>query len=169
MNIKMTNKKKKEIEHNRKRYIRVRLGDKSKKKNRKKATCCTLCITRTDICVMKSSLQRGKRKTRIFLFWTIMKQKEREREEILTCSFVMIFYVLSISCRRNPIAEVHAHPNLYLQHTTTYHLYSLRSFYMYIGHEFSQVRALTAIMTSSFLPNLTASYCAIRSNRGLLV
>ena len=28
---------------------------------------------------------------------------------------------------------------------------------MYIGHEFSQVRAITAIMTASFLPNLTVT------------
>ena len=30
-------------------------------------------------------------------------------------------------------------------------------FHMYIGHEFSQVRAITAIMTASFLPNLTVT------------
>ena len=90
----------------------------------------SLCITKTEICVMKStsSLQRGKRKTRIYRVWTIMIQKERdrEREEILICSFVMIF--MYCQSEEDPIAEVHAHPNLYLQHTTTYHWCSLRSF-----------------------------------------
>ena len=55
----MTNKKKKkkkEIEDYRKHYIRVRLGDKTKKKTEKGCVLhSSLCITRTEICVRKSS------------------------------------------------------------------------------------------------------------------
>ena len=47
MNIRMTNKKKKkkEIEDYRKHYIRVRLGDKTKKKPKKAACCTAVCVS----------------------------------------------------------------------------------------------------------------------------
>ena len=50
-------KEKKEIEHYRTRYIGVRLGDKTKKKNKRKKGCVlhsSLCITKTELCDMKS-------------------------------------------------------------------------------------------------------------------
>ena len=150
---KLTKKKKKErkeIEQYRNRYIRVRLGDKLKKKQKKGCVLHSgLCITKKEISVMKRSLQRGKRKPGYIGFglsWFRKRERERERERervresererergekliLLFCNDILRI----VKSEEIWLLKHMRTPNLFLQHKTTYHWCSgLRSFL----HEF---------------------------------